>query len=119
MPIFSFCVSNVFVLMFYIFKVATIARPPLDTPAKKGNSSSTGYIVSIFRVFEGDDREKLERNWLYWTGSFLYCFLLHSPCSFNLLYIMYTFKLTREYRNVILSDFFHVCISLSWGYEWL
>ncbi|CAL8109833.1 unnamed protein product [Orchesella dallaii] len=50
-------------------EVATIARPPIDTPAKKGNSSGTGYIVSIFRVFEGDDREKLERNWLYWTGA--------------------------------------------------
>jgi hypothetical protein len=48
--------------------VATIARPPIDNPAKKGKASTTGYIISIFRVFDGDDREKLERNWLYWTG---------------------------------------------------
>ena len=55
------------------FKVATIARPPLDTnPAKQGKKPATGYIVSIFRVFDGDDREKLERNWLYWTGNNLF-----------------------------------------------
>lgn len=50
-------------------QVATIARPPLETPGKKGKASTTGYIISIFRVFDGDDREKLERNWLYWTGN--------------------------------------------------
>lgn len=51
-------------------EVATIARPPPDNGSKgRGGGHSTGYIVSIFRVFEGDDREKLERNWLYWTGN--------------------------------------------------
>lgn len=66
--LFLFCNGVIYRCCWYFVKVATIARPPLDTPAKKGNSTSTGYIVSIFRVFEGDDREKLERNWLYWTG---------------------------------------------------
>ena len=28
----------------------------------------TGYIVCLYRVFKGDDGEKFERNWLYWTG---------------------------------------------------
>lgn len=35
-------------------------RPPIP---------STGYIVSIFKVFEGDDGLKFEQNWLYWTGT--------------------------------------------------
>ncbi|KAK4883462.1 hypothetical protein RN001_006781 [Aquatica leii] len=53
-------------------EVATICRPPINdasTPLTKINSSSTGYIISVYKVFEGDDREKFERNWLYWTGA--------------------------------------------------
>lgn len=49
-------------------EVATIARPPLDPTSKKPSSPSTGFIVSLYKVFEGDDGEKFEKNWLYWTG---------------------------------------------------
>ncbi|XP_076374760.1 uncharacterized protein LOC117220549 isoform X4 [Megalopta genalis] len=50
-------------------EVATIARPPLEPPGVRPPIPSTGYIVSIFKVFEGDDGLKFEQNWLYWTGA--------------------------------------------------
>ncbi|XP_048510982.1 uncharacterized protein LOC105685517 isoform X2 [Athalia rosae] len=50
-------------------EVATIARPPLEPPGGRPPLATTGYIVSIFKVFEGDDGLKFERNWLYWTGA--------------------------------------------------
>lgn len=53
-------------------EVATICRPPINdssTSLTKINTASTGYIISVYKVFEGDDREKFERNWLYWTGA--------------------------------------------------
>ncbi|XP_044006663.1 uncharacterized protein LOC122851469 isoform X2 [Aphidius gifuensis] len=50
-------------------EVATIARPPLEPPGGRPPIPSTGYIVSIFKVFEGDDNLKFEQNWLYWTGA--------------------------------------------------
>lgn len=50
-------------------EVATIARPPLDPMSKRPTSPSTGFIVSLYKVFEGDDGEKFEKNWLYWTGA--------------------------------------------------
>lgn len=52
-------------------EVATIARPPLEPPGGRPPIPSTGYIVSIFKVFEGDDGLKFEQNWLYWTGECL------------------------------------------------
>lgn len=53
-------------------EVATIARPPLQPSSKKPRTADTGYIVTIYKVFEGDDREKFEKNWLYWTGLFFF-----------------------------------------------
>ena len=55
-------------------EVATIARPPFDpgypsTPRRPA-SASTGYIVSFYKVFEGDDGRRFEKNWLYWTGEY-------------------------------------------------
>ena len=50
-------------------EVATIARPPVEPLSKRPISDNTGYIVCIYRVFKGDDGEKFERNWLYWTGT--------------------------------------------------
>lgn len=53
-------------------EVATILRPPIfdvGTPLPKSTSPSTAYMVSVYKVFEGDDKEKFERNWLYWTGA--------------------------------------------------
>ncbi|XP_069695107.1 uncharacterized protein [Periplaneta americana] len=50
-------------------EVATIARPPLDPSSKRPHSTTTGYIISVYKVFEGDDGEKFEKNWLYWTGA--------------------------------------------------
>jgi len=50
-------------------EVATIARPPLETGTKRPSSEATGYIISVYKVFEGDDGERFEKNWLYWTGA--------------------------------------------------
>lgn len=53
-------------------EVAAILRPPIHeagTSFTKTNTRSTGYMVSVYKVFEGDDREIFERNWLYWTGA--------------------------------------------------
>ncbi|XP_013785322.1 uncharacterized protein LOC106469376 [Limulus polyphemus] len=50
-------------------EVATIARPPLDMLPKTPTTNKTGYIISAFRVLPGEDREKLERSWLTWTGA--------------------------------------------------
>uniref|UniRef100_T1JCK5 DUF7153 domain-containing protein n=1 Tax=Strigamia maritima TaxID=126957 RepID=T1JCK5_STRMM len=50
-------------------EVATIARPPIDILPKKPNNSKTGYIITVFKVFPGDDKEKLEQSWLTWTGA--------------------------------------------------
>ena len=47
---------------------ATIARPPVETQSKKPVTDTTGYIVCLYKVFRGDDGEKFERNWLFWTG---------------------------------------------------
>jgi hypothetical protein len=59
----------------HIVQVATIARPPMDPTNKKPTTDSTGYIICIYQVFKGDDGEKFERNWLYWTGE--------APFNFN------------------------------------
>lgn len=53
-------------------EVASICRPPINeigTSLTKSHTDSTGYMISVYKVFEGDDREKFERNWLYWTGA--------------------------------------------------
>jgi len=50
-------------------EVATIARPPVDPAHKRPTTDYTGYIICIYQVFKGDDGEKFERNWLYWTGA--------------------------------------------------
>ncbi len=51
-------------------EVATIARPPYEPLSKRPTADTTGYIVCMYRVFKGDDGQKFERNWLYWTGEF-------------------------------------------------
>ncbi|XP_046809691.1 uncharacterized protein LOC111690133 isoform X2 [Lucilia cuprina] len=56
-------------------EVAAICRPPLTLAPnesgsfKKSQTPATGYIISVFKVFEGDDGERFEKNWLYWTGA--------------------------------------------------
>ncbi|XP_037948123.1 uncharacterized protein LOC119679702 isoform X1 [Teleopsis dalmanni] len=56
-------------------EVAAICRPPLVLVSnesgsfKKTQTPATGYIISVFKVFEGDDGERFEKNWLYWTGA--------------------------------------------------
>ncbi|XP_045592218.1 uncharacterized protein [Procambarus clarkii] len=50
-------------------EVATLARPPLEKIPRKATTASTGYIITVFKVFEGDDGVKFERNWLAWTGA--------------------------------------------------
>ncbi|XP_071051641.1 uncharacterized protein [Onthophagus taurus] len=53
-------------------EVASICRPPINesgTNFTRINTPSTGYVISVYKVFEGDDREVFERNWLYWTGA--------------------------------------------------
>lgn len=50
-------------------EVAIIARPPLQPSSRRPHSPSTGYIVTVYKVFEGDDNKRFEQNWLYWTGA--------------------------------------------------
>lgn len=53
-------------------EVAAICRPPINEAGAsltKCHTTHTGYIISVYKVFEGDDREKFEKNWLYWTGA--------------------------------------------------
>lgn len=50
-------------------EAATIARPPMEPSCRRPLSNKTGYIICVYKVFEGDDGEKFERNWLYWTGN--------------------------------------------------
>lgn len=53
-------------------EVAAICRPPLQEPGvgvTRSLTPYTGFIISVYKVFEGDDRETFERNWLYWTGA--------------------------------------------------
>ncbi|XP_066968546.1 uncharacterized protein [Macrobrachium rosenbergii] len=50
-------------------EVATLARPPLEKLSRKATTPTTGYIITVFRVFEGTDGVKFERNWLGWTGA--------------------------------------------------
>ena len=35
---------------------------------RRPSSDRTGYIISVFRVMEGDDRHSFERDWPSWTG---------------------------------------------------
>ena len=56
-------------------EVATIARPPIEPVSRKPSAETTGYIVCMYRVFKGDDGQKFERNWLYWTGKHRFSFL--------------------------------------------
>ncbi|GFY51111.1 uncharacterized protein TNIN_253151 [Trichonephila inaurata madagascariensis] len=50
-------------------EVASIVKPSLDCLSQEPVTCHTGYIISAFRVFPGEDREKLEKNWLTWTGA--------------------------------------------------
>ncbi|XP_050677913.1 uncharacterized protein LOC126974458 isoform X1 [Leptidea sinapis] len=63
-------------------EVAMICRPPFSDLAggpKKSHTPTTGFIISVYKVFEGDDGERFERNWLYWTGArMLYRHLPHT-----------------------------------------
>ncbi|CAH2047494.1 unnamed protein product, partial [Iphiclides podalirius] len=63
-------------------EVAMICRPPFNDLAggpKKSHTPTTGFIISVYKVFEGDDGERFERNWLYWTGArMLYRHLPHT-----------------------------------------
>ncbi|CAF4850433.1 unnamed protein product [Pieris macdunnoughi] len=63
-------------------EVAMICRPPFNDLAggpKKSHTPTTGFIISVYKVFEGDDGERFERNWLYWTGArMIYRHLPHS-----------------------------------------
>ena len=50
-------------------EAASIARPPLLPSCRKPLTTTTGYIICVYKVFDGDDGERFERNWLYWTGN--------------------------------------------------
>lgn len=72
-------------------EVAAICRPPLSLIVnevgsfKKSQTPSTGYIISVFKVFEGDDGERFEKNWLYWTGARM----LYRYCSAYIVHTLY------------------------------
>ena len=46
--------------------------------SRRASTPNTGYVISVFKVFEGDDGEKFERNWLGWSGArALYCSMMN------------------------------------------
>lgn len=49
-------------------EVANIVCPPMSQ-SKRPRSTHTAYIISVYKVFDGDDSEKFEKHWLYWTGA--------------------------------------------------
>ncbi|XP_050532374.1 uncharacterized protein LOC126900593 isoform X1 [Daktulosphaira vitifoliae] len=49
-------------------EVANIVCPPISQ-TKRPRGSHTAYIISVYKVFDGDDSEKFEKHWLYWTGA--------------------------------------------------
>lgn len=49
-------------------EVANIVCPPMSQ-SKRPRSTHTAYIISVYKVFDGDDSEKFEKHWLYWTGT--------------------------------------------------
>ena len=65
---------------------ATIARPPVDTSSKKPVSDLTGYIICVYHVLKGDDGEKFERNWLYWTGNKTSLNMRAKSCNYKICY---------------------------------
>lgn len=72
-------------------EVASICRPPvheIGMSFQKSHTPSTGYMVSVYKVFEGDDREKFERNWLYWTGK-IHNFKIKKMCRLYLFQVMF------------------------------
>jgi len=48
-------------------EVANIVCPPMSQ-SKRPRGPHTAYIISVYKVFDGDDSEKFEKHWLYWTG---------------------------------------------------
>ena len=58
----------------------------MDPLSKRPVGDLTGYIVCVYRVFKGDDGEKFERNWLYWTGKMGSSNSAHSTLLPTLLY---------------------------------
>lgn len=48
-------------------EVAHIVCPPISQ-SKRPRGAHTAYIVSVYKVFDGDDSEGFEKHWLYWTG---------------------------------------------------
>ncbi|XP_025421517.1 uncharacterized protein LOC112691471 isoform X2 [Sipha flava] len=49
-------------------EVANIVCPPMSQ-SKRPRGMHTAYIISVYKVFDGDDSEKFEKHWLYWTGA--------------------------------------------------
>lgn len=49
-------------------EVANIVCPPMSQ-SKRPRGLHTAYIISVYKVFDGDDSEKFEKHWLYWTGT--------------------------------------------------
>lgn len=49
-------------------EVANIMCPPISQ-SKRPRGMHTAYIISVYKVFDGDDSEKFEKHWLYWTGT--------------------------------------------------
>ena len=49
-------------------EVVTIANPTTDVTNRHPASENGGFIISVFKVPYGDDKEKFERHWMSWTG---------------------------------------------------
>ncbi|VVC45057.1 Hypothetical protein CINCED_3A012084 [Cinara cedri] len=49
-------------------EVANIICPPMSQ-SKRPRGTHTAYMITVYKVFDGDDSEKFEKHWLYWTGA--------------------------------------------------
>jgi hypothetical protein len=46
-----------------------ITRPRIPGPSSSfASDAARGFVVSAFQTFPGEDSEKLEENWITWTG---------------------------------------------------
>uniref|UniRef100_T1KD92 DUF7153 domain-containing protein n=1 Tax=Tetranychus urticae TaxID=32264 RepID=T1KD92_TETUR len=52
-----------------LYDIASSLIRPGSNYDQEDRAVPLGYIVSAFQTFPGEDSEKLERNWLAWTGA--------------------------------------------------
>ncbi|XP_075585932.1 uncharacterized protein LOC124490334 [Dermatophagoides farinae] len=66
------------------------------------SSRPAGYIVSAFATFPGEDSDRLEKNWLFWTGArILYKYL---PTCVGLRRLIFLKRCPDMYREDLMTN---------------